>query len=339
MKQNARPPGVCLKKQQASFGECGPLLSSTEAILVDNLPFLHSYGEQPMGEGVPSLIIGITRDGKSGMSGAKLARLFRCNPLDLPKLVYGNTGDFIAYKNSTFESKGQSGSGISSHTTTAENLGGKNGPTPVTSQSGRGFTLVATHRIPLSHRAGGKELHLFPSELIATAAVERLVHLSRRGIAPKACAPLKGFVTYFAAKGLDAAIKTALDWKPTYRFLRGEDEVRPYQPLFSALQKASLVKWGCCLPPGAWLIIEEILPGMARAAQTQRDTLGIGYIHMAFNDDGRSQLAFDAEKAMVLLTVSHTLKEYLEHLETWRSDVRKQVFDMRQGELSIKPQS
>ena len=58
------------------------------------LPYLLFYGKQPMGEGVPSLTIAVTRDGKSGMSGRKLAQLFRCDSRELPKLIYENTGGF-----------------------------------------------------------------------------------------------------------------------------------------------------------------------------------------------------------------------------------------------------
>ena len=254
-----------------------------------------------MGEGVPSLTIGITKEGKTGMSGGKLAQLFRCNQLDLPQLIYGNPAERGSYKNGTFGTK---------------------------SRSGRGFTLHTTHRIPLGCRGAGAELHLFPSELIATAAVKRLRHLDRQGVDPQALAPLEAFITHFAAKGLDTVIKKALGWRPTDRFLRGEDEVKPYQPQFSDLQNASLVKWGCPLPPGAWLTIEEIIPGMARAAQTQRDALGIDYNHMAFNDNGRTHLAIDAEKVMMLVNVSCSVKEFLGNLGSWRSGMWQQKLDM-----------
>ena len=138
------------------------------------------------------------------MSGRKLAQLFRCDIRDLPKLIYENTGVFS---------------------------GGKNTPNLAKPQSGHGVSVVTTHRIPLSHRGGGTEIHFYPSELIATAALDRLLHLTEKGLDRKVLAPLRAFITHFAAKGLDAAIKTALGWDPTYRFLRAADEVKPYQPL------------------------------------------------------------------------------------------------------------
>lgn len=265
-------------------------------------PFLLFYGEEPMGEGVPSLTIGVTRDGKSGMSGKKLALLFRCDIRDLAPLIYGNTGGFI---------------------------GGKNGPNPVKSQSGRGFSLVSTHRIPLSHRAGGKELHLFPAELIAATAVKRLVHLTSRGMAPESLAPLEAFITHFAAKGLDAAIKTALGWRATDRFLRQEDEVKPYRPQFRELYHAVKRKFGIKPTPNVWELVEEIITGMTAAARRQRDLLGLGYIHMAMNDDGKNRLALDAEKAMLLLSASRSFKEFLENLIGWRSGNWQQKLDLQ----------
>ena len=265
------------------------------------LPFLHSYGEQSMGDGVPSLTIGITRDGKTGMSGRKLAKLFRCNQLDLPKLIYENTGVFNAYKNGTFDGKSQSGRGVSMHT---------------------------THRIPLSHRAGGKELHLFPSELIATAANQRQLHLARQGIDHP---PLTAFVEYCIARTLDTIIKEALGWLPTDRFLRAADEVKPYRPQFKDLYHAVKRKFGIKPTPGVWLNLEEIIRGMANAARTQRDVLGIRYNHMAFNDDGKDQLALDAEMAMLLVNTSSSFKEFLGNLVGWRSGMWQQKLDMQQG--------
>lgn len=106
------------------------------------LPYLHSYGEQPMGEGLPSLTIAVTRDGKTGMSGRKLADLFRCDWRELPKLIYGDPV-------------------------------GRNGPELVKSQSGRGQTLSANYRIPPGCKGTGAGLHLFPTELIGPAANQR----------------------------------------------------------------------------------------------------------------------------------------------------------------------
>lgn len=262
-------------------------------------PFLLFYGEEPMGQGVPSLTIGVTRDGKSGMSGANLAKLFRCNPLDLPALIYGDTG-------------------VSSHTET--------GPKLVKSQSGRGFSTHTTHRIPLSHRAGGKELHLYPAELIATAARKRYRHLLLRGAD---VAALEAFLDHFAAKGLDAAIKTALGWRATHRFLRQEDEVKPYRPQFRELYHAVKRKFGIKPTPNVWELVEEIITGMTAAARRQRDLLGLGYIHMAINDDGKNRLALDAEKAMLLLNASRSFKEFLENLIGWRSGRWQQKLDLQ----------
>ena len=256
------------------------------------LPYLHSYGEQPMGEGGPSLVIAVTRDGKTGMSGKKLALLFHCDIRDLASLIYENTGGFI---------------------------GGKNASNSIKPRSGRGFSLVSTHRIPPSHRAGGKGLHLFPSELIAPAAMKRLIHLTRRGMAPEALAPLEAFITYFLAKGLDASIKEALGWQATDRYIRQADEVKPYRPQFRDLYHAIKKKFGFKPTPNVWETAEDFLPGMTAAAREQRDALGLGYIHMAFNDDGKDRLALDTETIMLLLNVSSSFKEFLEHLIGWRS--------------------
>ena len=162
------------------------------------LPFLHSYGERSIGEGVPVLTIGITRDGKTGMSGRELARLFRCSPLRLPKLIYGNTGGFSAYKNGTFDGKTQSGHGISVRT---------------------------THCIPRPHRAAGTEVHLFPSELIARAANQRQLDLARQG---KDHPPLTAFVEYCIAQTLDTVIKEALEWEDANNALLKDGKVKSY---------------------------------------------------------------------------------------------------------------
>lgn len=262
------------------------------------LPYLLFYGKQPMGEGVPSLTIAVTRDGKSGMSGRKLAQLFRCDSRELPKLIYENTGGFS---------------------------GGKNAPNSVKAQSGRGVSVAATHRIPPSHRAAGTEVHLYPSELIAKAANQRQLYLARKGIDHP---PLNAFVTYFLAKGLDAAIKTALGWRATHRFIRQEDEVKPYRPQFRKLYHAVKRKFGVKPTPNVWELVEEIITGMTAAARRQRDLLGVVYNHMAFNDDGKDRLALDAEKAMLLLNASCTFKEFLENLIGWRSGNWQQRLDL-----------
>ena len=270
------------------------------------LPFLHSYGEQSMGEGVPSLTIGITRDGKTGMSGRKLADLFRCNKADLPKLIYGNTREGGGDKTVPNPTK----------------------PRSITGKRG-GDKMVATHRTP--PRQGGNELHLFPAELIAIAAVKRLDHLASKGASPQDKAPLKAFITHFAAKGLDVTIKAALGWQATDRFLRAADEVKPYRPQFKDLYHAVKRKFGIKPTPGVWLNLEEIIRGMANAARTQRDVLGIRYNHMAFNDDGKDQLALDAEMAMLLVNTSSSFKEFLGNLVGWRSGMWQQKLDMQQG--------
>lgn len=261
-------------------------------------PFLLFYGEEPMGEGLPSLTIGVTRDGKTGMSGNRLALLFCCNRKDLPELIYGNTGGFI---------------------------GDKNTPNSIKPRSGRGFSLGTTHRIPPSHRAGGKELHLFPAELIAVAARKRYRHLLLRGAD---VAALEAFLDHFAAKGLDAAIKTALGWRATHRFLRQEDEVKPYRPQFRDLYHAIKKKFGFKPTPDVWESAEDFLPGMTAAAREQRDALGLGYIHMAINDDGKDRLALDTETIMLLLNVSSSFKDFLNNLIGWRSGRWQQRLDL-----------
>ena len=268
------------------------------------LPYLHSYGEQPMGEGVPSLVIAVTRDGKTGMSGKKLALLFRCDIRDLPSLIYENTGEGGGGKTAPNLTKPRS--------TTRVRGGGK---------------MVPTHRTP--PRQGGNELHLFPTELIAPAAVKRLDHMASKGASPQDKAPLKAFITHFAAKGLDVAIKDALGWQATDRYIRQADEVKPYRPQFRDLYHAIKKKFGFKPTPNVWETAEDFLPGMTAAAREQRDALGLGYIHMAFNDDGKNRLSDDTETIMLLLNVSSSFKEFLENLIGWRSGRWQQRLDLQ----------
>ena len=55
---------------------------------------------------------------------------------------------------------------------------------------------------------------------------------------------------------------------------------------------------------------------------------------MAFNDNGKSQLALDAEKALLLLRVSRSSAEYLGNLEAWRSGMWQQKLDMQQEKVA-----
>lgn len=145
---------------------------------MDKLLFLHSYGEQPMGEDLPSLTISVTRDGKTGMSGEKLARLLRCSPHDLHTLIYRPSA-----KNSDFNAK---------------------------NQAGRGFTPPPNYRIPPGCKGTSAGLPLFPSELIGPAANQRQLHLARKGIEHP---PLTAFIEYCIVRTLDLAIKDALGWR------------------------------------------------------------------------------------------------------------------------------
>lgn len=252
-----------------------------------------------MGDGLPSLTIAVTRDGKTGMSGRKLAQLFLCDPRGLPKMIYESTGGFND---------------------------GKNDHNSAKDQSERGFSLTATHRIPLTHRSGGMGLHLFPSELIAKAAVKRLVHLAGKGIDHP---PLTAFVEYCVARTLDTIIKETLGWQPTDRFLRPMDEPKPYRPQFKDLYHAIMDKFGIKPTPAVWMGLEEIIPGMTKAARTQRDALGNRYIHMEFNDDGKDRLTLDTKMAMLLVKISSSFREFLEHLRIWRSNDQQQEIDNR----------
>lgn len=253
------------------------------------LPYLRSYGEKLLGDGLPALVIAVTHDGKTGMSGKRLAELFRCDIRDLASLIYGNTGGFI---------------------------GGKNDSNSIKPQSGRGVSLVSTHRIPLDQRAGGKELHLFPSEHIAKAAVPRLIRLADKGIDHP---PLTAFVEYCVARTLDLEIKGALNWKPTDRFLRPTYELAPYKPKFTDLYQECVKKFGVKPTPLVWNALEEIMPGMVEAVRSQKKVTGSRYNHMEFNEDGSDQLVTDTSTAMAILKISDSFTGFLQNLTKWRS--------------------